>query len=218
MHRILLIIGLLPILAALIARQAARGRMRRGAGGRGNRLVLAGALTAEDLAREVLRVGGAEAEVVAEGNGWFPAMRGPLKIPADCAGATDAVSLGIAVQEAGLRLLAGRSRQSVESRMQVLRFGAGAPAMSMLIAIFAVFAMRGAIGWILAGVVLVSGFACLVQLLGITVELHAATLGAAALRKSGRIHRVSDFEAIESAARAAAWRRALPASLAWILP
>ncbi len=218
MYRLLFIIGLLPIFAALIARQAARGRAKRGKGGMKIHRAAAGGLTAEELAREILRAGGSDARVVAEGSGMFPSLRGPVKIPSDCAGATDAVSLGIAVQEAGFRLLAERNPRPVETRLQVLRFGAAAPAMSVLIAVFAGFAMHGAIGWILAGVVLVSGFACLMQLLGTTVELHAAVLGNAALRKTGRVARLSDIEEIEAAARAAAWRRVMPTSLAWILP
>jgi len=166
MHRVLLIIGLLPIIAALIARQVARVRVKRGRKGAKSLNPAVGGLNAGELAREVLRAGGSDAQIVAEGSGWFPSMRGPVKIPTDCAGATDAVSLGVAVQEAGLRLLAERDPRPVESRMQVLRFGAAAPAMTLLVAVFAGLAMRGAIGWILAGVVLVSGFASFVQLLG----------------------------------------------------
>jgi len=218
MRRLLLIIGLLPIFAALIARQAARGRAKRGMEGINHHRAVAGALTSEGLAREILRAGGSSAGVVVQGSGMFPALRGAVRIPAACAGATDVVSLGIAVQEAGLRLLAERDPRPVETRLQVLRFGAAAPAMAMLVAVFAGLAMHWAIGWILAGVVLVSGFACLMQLLGTSVELHGAVLGNAALRKCARIARVSDLEEVETACRAAAWRRVMPASLAWILP
>jgi len=176
------------------------------------------AMTARELAREVLRAGSEEAEVVAQGNGWFPALHGPLRIPADCAKADDVVSLGIAVQEAGMRLLARRNPKPVETRLQVLRFGAAAPAMSVLIAVFAGLVMHWAFLWIVVGVVLISGFASLLQLLGTSVELHAAVLGSAAMRKIPAMRRFADLEAIEAAARAAAWRRCLPASLAWILP
>jgi hypothetical protein len=214
-HRILVIIGLLPIFAALIARQAARGRARRV---ENEHRSAPDAMTACELAREVLRVGGVEAEVVAQGSGWFPAIRGPLRIPAECAEAGDVVSLGRAVQEAGMRLLAGREPKAVETRLQVLRFGAAAPAMAVIVAIFAGIVMHWAFMWILVGVVLISGFASLLQLLGTSVELHAAVLGSAAMRKIPAMRRLADLEAIEAAARAAAWRRCLPASLAWMLP
>jgi hypothetical protein len=66
--------------------------------------------------------------------------------------------------------------------------------------------------------VLIAGLASLLQLLTTGVEMRAAALGMAALRKAKPAIHASDLDRIEEAAQAAAWRRALPASLAWILP
>lgn len=212
MWRILLIVGLLPVFAALIVRQVARGKAKAEGPRR-----LQGAPPAEELAALVLRTGGMETEVKV-GSAVLPTMRGALRIPKDCAGERDARSLGVAVQEVGLRLLGGREPEPVEMRIRVLHFGAAAPAFSLLVAVFAGIAMRGALGWIIGAVVLIAGLASLLQLLTCGVELRAAALGMATLRKARPAIHASDLDRIEEAAQAAAWRRALPASLAWFLP
>ena len=106
----------------------------------------------------------------------------------------------------------------MEMRLRVLRFGAAGPAFALLVAVFAGIAMRGALGWIIGGVVLIAGLASLLQLMTTGVELRAAVLGMAALRKRRPAIHASDLDRIEEAAQAAAWRRALPASLSWFLP
>jgi len=212
MWRILLIIGLLPVIAGLIARQVARGRAKDE-----DKRPLQGAPPAGELAVLVLRAGGSEAEVKA-GSAVLPTISGVLRVPKEVIGARDAVSLGVAVQEAGLRLLGAREPEPVEMRIRVLVFGAAGPAFSLLIAVFAGIAMRGALGWIIAGLVLIAGLASLLQLLTTGVELRAAALGMATLRKTKPAIHPSDLDRIEEAAQAAAWRRALPASLVWILP
>jgi len=212
MWKALLVVGLLPVFAALIARQVARGKAR----GEGAR-TLRDAPPALEMAGLVLQAGGVEAEVKT-GSVVLPSMRGALRIDKDSAEGRDAQSLGVAVQEAGLRLLSVRDPEPVEMRMRILRFGAAGPAFSLLIAVFAGFAMRGALGWIIGGVVLIAGLASLLQMMTTGVELRAAALGMAALRKSKPAIHASDLDRIEEAAQAAAWRRALPASLAWFLP
>jgi hypothetical protein len=152
MQRVLLVLGLLPVLAALIARQVARGKARE----EGPR-VLRGAPPAREMAAMVLQAGGLEAEVKA-GSAVLPTMRGALRIDKEHAEGRDAQSLGLAVQEAGLRLLAARDSEQVEMRLRVLRFGAAGPAFSLLVAVFAGFAMRGFLGWIVAGLALIAGW------------------------------------------------------------
>lgn len=212
MWRALLVVGLLPVLAALIARQVARGRSKE----EGSR-TLKGAPPAQELAALVLEAGGLEGTVKA-GPTVLPSLRGALRLPADCVGGRDAQSLGVAVQEAGLRLLAKRDSEQVDMRMRVLRFGAVGPAFALMVSVFAGIAMRAYLGWIIGGVVLIAGLASVMQLLTTGVELRAAAFGMAALRKSKLPIHASDLDRIEEAALAAAWRRALPGSLAWFLP
>lgn len=212
MWKALLVVGLLPVFAALIARQAARGKAKA----EGTR-ALQGAPPAKELAGLILEAGGLDVDVK-PGPTALPAMRRALRLPKDLAEGRDAQALGVAVQEAGLRLLAQRDPEQVEMRMRVLRFGAAGPAFALLVAVFTGFVMRGALGWIIGGVVLIAGLASLLQMMTTGVELRAAALGIAALRKLKPAIHASDLDRIEEAAQAAAWRRALPASLAWFLP
>jgi len=205
------ILGLLPVFAAMIARQAARGR-------RADRPV-DGAPAAGDLARSLLAAAGHEALVKPGGLLALPgAPRGPVRLPRGLIERRDPCALGVAVQEVGLHLLAAEASPAVAMRLRVLWFGAAGPAFAAMVAVFAAIAMRGALAWIVAAVVLVAGLASLLLLLTTAVELQAAARGAAALRRLPLPLDSADLARIEQATRAAAWRRSLPVSLAWLAP
>lgn len=205
-------VGLVPVVVAMVVRQAARWW-----GGDGR--PVEGAPAAGDLARGLLRGAGVEAKVELAGRLALPGgPGGPLRLPADVAGRRDAAALGVAVQEAGLMLLGRELADEVALRRRVLRFGAAGPAFALVVAVFAGLAMRAAFGWVLAAVVLLAGLASAMNLLTGGIEVRAAARGVAQLRRLRLPLRGEDLERIERAARAAAWRRAVPASLAWLLP
>lgn len=205
-------VGLVPVVAAMVVRQAARWW-----GGDGR--PVEGAPAAGDLARELLRGAGVEAKVELAGRLALPGgPGGPLRLPAAVAGRRDAAALGVAVQEAGLMLLGRELAGEVALRRRVLRFGAAGPAFALVVAVFAGLAMRAAFGWVLAAVVLLAGLASAMNLLTGGIEVRAAARGVAQLRRLRLALRGEGLDRIERAARAAAWRRALPASLAWLLP
>lgn len=209
--KFVLILGLVPVLLAVIARQVAR--LRR------DERPVDGAPAAEELARDLLDGAGLAVRVETGGRLALPGgAAGPLRLPVECVGRRDAGSLGVAVQEAGLFLLGRELAAEVAMRRRVLRFGAAGPAFGLLVAVFAGLAMRSAFGWVVAALVLVVGLACAMNLLTTGIELRAAARGVAELRRRCPRLRRDDLERIERAAQAAAWRRALPVSLAWLLP
>lgn len=209
MWKLLVLPALLPVVAAMLARQVWWERVARR-----HASPVAGAPPAHELAAGLLQAAGRETPVV---KGLLPDAKGRRAVMSRGRwDGRDAASLGAAVQAAGWCLLADKEAEAAAARVRVLRFGAVVPAFALLVALFALLAARASVGWAITGVLLVAGLATLGQWLTAAAELRAAAAGVAVLRASRLGLSAADRERVEECARAAAWRRTLPLCLEWI--
>jgi len=123
----------------------------------------------------------------------------------------------VAVQAAGWWLRARKEPAAAAARLRVLRFGAIVPTMAVVVGLFAVLAARSGVAWAATGVLAIGGFAAAMQLTSMSVEMRAAAAGILALRASRLAFRRGDLRRIERCAKAAAWRRALPLAMHWVV-
>lgn len=209
MWRVLMLLALVPLVAAMLARQVWWLRVARRDGG-----LVAGAPAAEELAAELVAAAAPGVRVAKGLAMWRPQRC--LNLPQEAWGSRDAVALGIAVQAAGMVLLAGQAPEAVAARARVLRMGAAAPVFAVVVGVFFLITAKAGIAWVAAGGLAVAGLAAVLQFATVAVEMRAAVLGIAALRACKPGLAATDRDRIESCARAAVWRHSLPLALGWL--
>lgn len=211
MHRLLLFVSLLPLLAALILRKLNADRVLRVA--RGRQLHLKPA----DLARRMLdSAGHQEVDVRTVRRVWAGgATTGGdwISLPAASAAGDSAADHGVAALRVGLYLLSRRNPVALARRRWATRFGHVFPIFTAIVVVFAVAVAKLPMFWGLSIVVGSLGLAACAQILTLTTELQSAALACLLLEKKRTLPRLSDEEAVVAATRAWAWHSIVPGLL-----
>jgi hypothetical protein len=173
------------------------------------------ALTGHDLAKKIAP--NHEITVVRRPVPW-PEKSRTLALTLDQLEARDAASLGIIAQQAGLRLVMDERPDLGKRRRGTLRFGAVAPAFALVIATMGTLVGRIPFGWAILAVAAVTGFAAVMNILSLAIELQAAARVRKILSDTRLFPRLAEEEAVAEAATGAAWRSVVPAGIAWCLP
>ena len=132
--------------------------------------------------------------------------------------ARDAASLGMVAQEAGLRLVMDGRPDLAKRRRAALRFGAVAPGFVMMIVALGALVGRVHPIWAILGVLMAIGLAAILNLLTLAIELQGAGRARKMIAENRIFPRLSEEEAVMAATAGAAWRKVVPAGMAWCLP
>ena len=214
MHRLLLIFSLFPLLAALILRKINADRhlheMRKiRLSMRADELVrkMLDSMARQDVEIKVTKRPWAGASVT--GGGW-------LKLPASVAGGTRAADHGRAALYAGLYLLSQREPGLIARRRWAMRFGHVFPIFTTLVVFFALFVRMPPVMGL--SIILASlALATCAQFLTVIADLRAASMAAVLLEKKRILPRLSEEEAVITAARAWAWHAIVPGLLSRLM-
>lgn len=131
----------------------------------------------------------------------------PRKKPCDL---RDAAALGSALRDCGLKLLEkdglalAKKRRTGWWSLRIL------PGLLAVILIFASVTRRVAPSWVLAVGLLVIALHVLLRISGIGTELKAVRRGIEELERKGRLRRIDEEQAIVDCARASVWETVLP--------
>jgi hypothetical protein len=214
MHRLLLILSLLPLLAALILRKLNADKALRLA--RETRLQI----TAGELARKMLDSMGHEGvELKTRKRAWVGADvigDGWLSLQTAMAESVTAHAHGRAALRVGLYLVSLRNPAAISRRRWALRFGHVFPIFTTLVVVFALMVKLPAL-WALSIVVASLGLATCAQVLTVVAELQAAAMACVLLEKKRTFPRLSDEEAVVAATRAWAWYAIVPGLLSRLM-
>lgn len=132
--------------------------------------------------------------------------------------ATDAATLGVVAQQVGLRLVMDARPDLEKRRRGVLRFGAIAPGFMVMIATLGALVGRIPLIWAVLMVLATVGFAAVLNLLSLAIELQGAGRARRLVTERRLFVRLTEEETVAAAATAAAWLRVVPAGIAWLLP
>ncbi|MBT8036284.1 MAG: zinc metallopeptidase [Verrucomicrobiae bacterium] len=214
MHRLLLILSLLPLLAALILRKLNADRALRLACD--TRL----SVTANTLARKMLdSTGHKEVELKTRKRSWIGADvigNGWISLPAAEAEGVTARAHGQAALRVGLYLVSLKNPAVISRRRWALRFGHVFPVFTTLVVVFALMVKLPAL-WAISIVVGSFGLACCAQILTVVAELQAASIACVLLEKKRTLPRLSDEQAVVAATRAWAWYAIVPGLLSRLM-
>ena len=130
--------------------------------------------------------------------------------PGRRAAATDAAALGNALRECGLALLEKEGHPLAKARLTGALVTRALPALVGVITVFAVLSQRVTGGWALAGALGAMAAWTLLRLGGMAVEWRAVARGAEALRQSRALKRADDEEEVVRCAKASVWSTVWP--------
>lgn len=215
MHRLLLLISLLPLLAALILRKLYADRILKE-----SRIIDLGR-DGSSLARSMLDSMGQEstelrlskgewAGAAATGDGW-------LSLPSQTALGTHVADHGQVALRVGLYFLSLKDPAAVARRRWALRFGHVFPIFTVVVCVFALLVGKLPVLWLLSIVMASLGLAAGAQLLTLTTNLQASAIAAVILEKKRIFPRSSDEENVVAAARAWAWHAIVPGLVSRLL-
>ena len=214
MHRLLILLSLLILLAAIVLRKVKADRALRKA-----RVKKMG-MSAEDLARKMLdslKHESVKIEVSSRANRvWADADvigKKWLSLPTKVAGNLSAHAHGQAALRVGLYLLALQDPKAMGRRRWALRFGQAFPIFTAMVLVFGIF-VRLPMGWVLAIMMTSLALAACAQILTVYVERQASELACMVLEKKRILPRLSDEEAVLAATQAWSWYGILPGILA----
>lgn len=213
MHRLILLLSLLILLAAIALRKLNADRALKKA------RVKKISISAGDLARKMLnslhhekvniefttratRVW-AGADVIGKKS---------LKIPTQVAGNLSAHAHGQAALSVGLYLLSLHDPKAMGRRSWALRFGQAFPIFTAIVVALGIF-VRLPLGWAMAIMMTSLALAACAQILTVYVERQASELACVVIEKKRILPRLSDEEAVITATRAWSWYRILPGIL-----
>ncbi|MCP5538227.1 MAG: zinc metallopeptidase [Akkermansiaceae bacterium] len=215
MHRLLILLSLLPLLAALILRKLNADRVLTVS--RKTRLNSKG----ETLARKMLdSMGHQQVEIKTTKRAWAgAAVTGEhwLSLPANPAAGSSAADHGLVALRVGLYLTSLRDPKALGRRRWALRFGHVFPIFTVIVCVFGLAVAKLPPLWALGVVMGSLGLAACAQALTLTTELQAATLATVVLEKKRTLPRLSDEEAVVAATRAWAWHGIVPGLLSRLM-
>ena len=208
MHRLLLFLSLLPLLAALVLRKLNADRILKLS--RDQDLSGDGA----SLAKRMLSSMGHEntdlqikkrewAGAAAHGEGW-------LTLTPNLASGKSVADHGQVVLRVGLYFLALRDPKSVARRRWALRFGHAFPIFTLVVCVFALLVGKLPVMWVFSIAIASLGIAACAQILTLTTNLQASAMAAIVLEKKRIYPRLSDEELVVASTRAWAWHSIVP--------
>jgi hypothetical protein len=218
MHRIILLLSIIPLLAAIILRRMNGDRILRRDGQ--NLLTK----PAESTARKMLDAMGHEKiELRQRKSPWSvlgSSSDKEIELPDFTKGKSHpgtVESHALAALRVGIFLLGQREPSLTAKREWALRFGHVFPIFTVICVIFALAVGKLPVIWGLSIVIGSLGIAACAQALALACELRAATLTAVVLEKKRIFPRLSEEELVTTAVRAQAWRAIVPGLLARLM-
>ncbi len=218
MHRVILLLSIIPLLVAIILRRFNGDRILR----RDGQELLT--KPAEDTARRMLDAMGHEnIELLQSKSPW--AVLGSssdkaVELPDYTKGKRHpgtVESHAHAALRVGVFLLSQREPTLTGKREWALRFGHVFPVFTVICVIFALAVGKLPALWGLSIIVGSLGLAACAQALTLACELRAATLASVVLEKKRIFPRLSEEELLVPAIRAQAWRAIVPGLLARLM-
>lgn len=209
--KFLLLLGLVPVFVAFVARKFLCDGILRKEGA--DEVSISGG----EMVARILEKGKASGVEVQVKKRPFLVL-GPEKLilsPAlnESRRARDVAEAGLL---AGLVLMARQQEKVVGWRTRTLKFGSAMPAFTMIVMAFALVSRALTAGWCLGIVAAVLGLATLLLWFTLPVERAAANAVAEILEESAVLPRRSEGEKLATLVRALAWRRIIPGAIAWI--
>jgi hypothetical protein len=211
MAKLLLLMGLIPVLISFIARKFLSDRIVRKEGG--SEMSISG----HEMIERILKKGRAVDVEIQVKKRLFMIL-GPTRLVvspslAESRKACDVAEAGIL---AGLVLMARRQEKVVSWRKWAVKFGSAMPAFTMIVMAFAMVIGRLSPTLCLGVVAASLGFATAFLWFTLPVERAAAGTVAEMLEETALVSRRSEGEAIAGLVRALGWRRIVPGAIAWI--
>lgn len=208
MHRLLLFLSLLPLLAALILRKLNADRILRLS--KKTQLRINGG----ELARKMLdSMGHQDVEIKTAKRIWAgAAVTGDnwICLSTTPAEGTSVADHGQAALRVGLYLTSLRNPSAVARRRWAMRFGQVFPVFTTIVCVFGLAVAKIPALWALSIVMGALGLAACAQVFTVTAELQSASLATVILEKKRTLPRLSDEEAVVAATRAWAWHGIVP--------
>ena len=211
LNKLILLLSLLPLLAALAARYFFYERIVRQFG---HDEV---SLEAREVAKRILKKGGAEdVEILEKNSPFLPISFKSLTLSKKIASSKQANDVADAAHLAGLVLMARRESRVVAWRVSAVKFGWSFPAFAILVLVFGVVARTIPVWW---GISL-TAFACALASFSLwstlNIERVAAQMTSRLLADSPILPRREEGELLAILCRAQAWKRVLPGILTWL--
>ena len=211
MHRLIIILSILPILAALFCRKFFADRVFYSLKQETLRI------SAYQLARGMLdSMDQEQIDIKKKKLSWAGLQsftKDTITLSPDIADNPSANAHGKAALEVGLFLLSQRSPAITARRQWAVRFGQVFPIFTIVVAIFAVVVAKLNPGWILTVVVASLAAASCAQILTLMANKQAADLASVILNKKRLFPRLHDEETVITATKAWAWRGIVPGIL-----
>ncbi len=208
MHRLLLFLSLLPLLAALVLRKFNADRILKLA--QDQQLSGDGAALAERMLSSMgkgnteLRIKKREwAGAAASGDSW-------LALTPQLASGRSVADHGQVALRVGLYFLALRDPKSVARRRWALRFGHAFPIFTLVVCVFALLVGKLPPMWVISIALASLGIAACAQILTLTTNLQASAMAAVVLEKKRIYPRLSDEESVCASMRGWAWYSIVP--------
>ena len=203
MHRILIVLSILPILAVLMYRKFFADRALTDSSQKELKH------DAQQLARKMLDSMHHENINVKSRNiswaGMNTLSKNVLTLPPDISNGLSAREHGKAALEVGLFLLLCRNPKVIARRQWAIRFGQVFPIFTTIVAIFALLVAKVSPSWLLSIITTSLATACCAQILTIMANLQAADLATIVLERKRIFPRLNDEEAVIKATKA--WAR-----------
>lgn len=203
MHRLIILLTLLPVIAAIACRRFLSDRVIKSSQQQIFQYSIKG------FAEKMLHsLGHGDIQLKPQKSLWA----GGHRITEDSLTLTylsdqdsTAQNLGKTALEVGLFLLALKDPKLISRRQWAIRFGYVFPAFTILIAVFSLILAKVSIGWILAIIITSLGLASGAQLLALMANMQAVQLASIVLKKKHLFTRSHDEEAVIRASKAWAW-------------
>lgn len=218
MHRIILLVSIIPLLAAIILRKLNGDRILR----RDGQTLLT--KPAEDTARRMLDSMGHEKIELQQSKSPWAVLGTPSKKAIELPDYTKGKlhpgtveSHAHAALSVGVFLLSQREPTLTGKREWALRFGHVFPVFTVIVMVFAIAVGKLPVMLCLSIIVGSLGLAACAQALTLACELRAATLAAVVLEKKRIFPRLSEEELVTTAIRAQAWRSIVPGLLSRLM-
>ncbi len=209
--KFLLLLGLIPVFAAFLARKfLSDGTIKK----EGEDEV---SVTGAELVERILKKGNASSVEVQVKSRPFMVL-GPERLVlsptlAESKRGRDVAEAGLL---AGMVLMARRQAKVVGWRKWAVKFGSAMPAFTTIVLFFAIVIGRVSASLSLSVIAATLGLATLFLWFTLPVERAAAKMVAELLEETALVARRSEGERLGNLVRAMSWRRIIPGAVAWI--
>ncbi|MDE0825364.1 MAG: zinc metallopeptidase [Akkermansiaceae bacterium] len=212
MWKILLLISLLPTVAAVVGRKWLFERVvKEFVGHETNR-------TGREVAVALLKESGKAAQVaIVEKRKPGVSLEPPqLELSKELSEAKDVVSLGQVAALTGQAMVAAEQPDLIKWRQWVLRFSWAFPIFTFVVVAFALVVAKLGAAWAIVSVLGALGLASSLSLASVLIEVEGAKLAQNMLDRSRVLPRSDDEEEVGRCCRAFAFRRVVPGAVEWM--